>query len=261
MKKYIVVWKTLAFNALQEALINRGTNILFLFGKMLRTSFGLLFLYLIQENVSHFAHYTTDQMIVFYITYLLVDTLAQVFYRGVYLFSNEVRTGEFDFMLAKPINPLFRALTGKPDINDCIFLIPLLLLSIWMLLQLDIPITASAVFVYCMLLLNAFLIATALHIVVLVIGVLTTEVDGIIWMYRDLMRLGQFPVSIYMQPLRFALYIIVPVGLMITIPAEALLSLTPVSVSIATLFFGIGFFLGSLKLWQWSLTRYQSASS
>lgn len=258
---YFKVWKIFGFNALQETLVNRGSNILFMIGKTLRFSFALLFLFLIRSSVNSFAGYNSDQIVVFFLTYQFIDLVSQIFYRGVYLFSNMVRTGEFDFLLIKPINPLFRALTGKPDINDAIFLIPSLLVSIYIFSRLNIAISLESFIWYLLLLINSFLIVTAIHILVLIVGILTTEVDGIIWIYRDLNYMGRFPATIYMEPLRFVLFFIIPIGMMITIPTEVLLGLKPsYSILIASLI-GLGSFFISLKLWDLSLKKYSSASS
>lgn len=261
LHRYVRIWSITATNALQETFINRWSNILFFSGKAIRFTMSLVVLFLIKNNVKEFAQYTTDQIVVFFLTYQIIDTLAQVFYRGVYMFSNQVRTGEFDFLLMKPINPLFRALTGSPDINDTFFLIPTLVSSIIIIRSLDVHITFSSLVTYIALLVNSFLIVTALHIFVLVVGILTTEVDGIIWMYRDLIRLGQFPVSVYLEPLRFILFFVVPIGTMITIPAEILIHAQPTHTILVSVLIGVGFFLVSLRAWRWALKQYSSASS
>lgn len=261
LRTYYKVWKITAFNALQEAFINRWSNLFFMIGKFIRLFMSLLFFFLIRGQVSKFGDYTIDQMLVFYLTYQFIDTLAQVFFRGVYLFSDQVRTGEFDFLLLKPISPLFRALTGKPDINDVMFIFPSTLLSFYLISRLDIHISLFSSFWFLALLLNSFLIITAFHILVLVVGILTTEVDGVIWMYRDLTHLGQFPVNVYLRPLREILFFLIPVGMMITIPSQVLLGLTT-SYDLSLVFtIGISFFIISYLLWRWSLKRYSSASS
>lgn len=261
LKKYLFVWKMLAFTEFQHAFIHRGTNALFMLGKFMRLGMALTFLFVIKTTVKNFSGYTSDQMVVFYLTYQLVDVIGQAFYRGVYGFSEKVRSGEFDFTLMKPMSSLFQALVGKPDVNDAIFLFPILGLTMYMFSTLNIAITATTVFWYIALLLNSFLMVTALHIIVLIVGVLTTEVDGVIWMYRDLTALGRFPVTIYGEPLRFMLFFIVPTGMMMTIPAEILLGSQP-TFSLA-ITFGVGLisFLVSLRLWNWSLRKYSSASS
>lgn len=261
LSKYWKVWRTVATNALQETFVNRGSNVLFFTGKAIRLAFMLLFLWILKSTVKTIGGYSSDQMVVFFLVYQFVDTFAQILYRGVYVFSNLVRRGEFDFMLLLPINPLFRALTGKPDINDAIFLIPSTALSIWIISQLSLQITPTSAILFAFLLLNSLLIATALHILVLVVGILTTEVDGVIWFYRDVSRMAQFPVSVYMEPLKSFLYFVVPVGIMMTIPAEVLLGKSSTWVIFFSTLFGISFFYLTLKLWQWSLTQYQSASS
>lgn len=260
-KKYWQVWKKTAQAAFQITFINRSTNILFLVGKIIRLSMSLLFLFLLKQNIQTFAGYTTSQMIVFFLTYQFVDIFAQVLYRGVYIFSNLMRSGDFDFHLAQPINPLFRALTGRPDINDAIFIIPTIIISIIIIINLNLAITISGLILYLALLVNSLLIATAFHILILAIGVITTEVDGIVWIYRDLMRLGQFPVTIYMEPLRFALFFIVPVGMMVTLPAQYLLGVSPSYSLIVVSMVGVLSLVFSLMFWKWSLKRYGSASS
>ncbi|MEO8581300.1 MAG: ABC-2 family transporter protein [Patescibacteria group bacterium] len=260
-KVYSTVWFIIASNAVQETFVNRWSNVLFFLGKAIRLGMSLIVLLLIKQATKGFGQYSTDEMIVFFLTYQLLDIVGQIFYRGVYMFSNMVRSGEFDLFLSKPINPLFRALTGQPDINDVFFLIPNLIISGYILSKLNITITVGSAVLYAALLLNSFLIVTALHILVLTIGVITTEVDGVIWMYRDLIRLGQFPVSVYAEPLRFALFFIIPIGVMITIPAEVLLN-TPVTYSIfLSTLIGVGSLFISLRLWDWGIKQYSSASS
>jgi ABC-type uncharacterized transport system permease subunit len=168
MTTYYKVWLQFAKNAWQETFVNRASNVLFMVGKIFRLMMSLLFLFLIRENVDTFAGYTSDQMVVFFLTYQFIDVVSQTAYRGVYIFSRLVRSGEFDFLLSKPINPLFRALTGKPDINDLFFSIPTILVSGYILSILNLDITLTSALWFIALLFNSFLIVTALHILVLV---------------------------------------------------------------------------------------------
>lgn len=261
IRTYFKVWRALALTELQLVFVNRWSNILFLFGKSLRLIVSLVFLFVLKQRVTQFGGYTTDQVIIFFLTYQFVDLAAQIFFRGVYLFTNKIRSGEFDFTLVKPISSLYLTLLGKPDFNDTLFLIPTTAVSIWIASTLDIQFTLAGIIWYLALLLNGFLIITALHILVLVVGILITEVEGIVWMYRDLNRLGQFPITIYMEPLKLALFFLVPIGMMITIPAEVLLGLNPSYPLWLVFLFGLGFFFVSLRLWKWSLSKYTSASS
>lgn len=258
---YFSIWKITASNALQETFVNRGTNAIFLFGKSVRYGMSLIFIFLIKQNIQVFAGYTVDEMVVFFLTYQFIDTLGQVFFRGVYLFSNHIRTGTFDFFLSKPINPLFSALTGNPDINDTIMLLPTTLINLLIASQLDIHITPTSFIFFLALLINSFVILTAIHIWVLILGILTTEIDGIVWLYRDFSRLGQFPINIYTELLRFVLTFLVPISVMMTIPTQVLLHTQPMISIPVTITIGVSFLFITLQGWRWGLKNYSSASS
>ena len=82
-----------------------------------------------------------------------------------------------------------------------------------------------------------------------------------VMIYRDLTSLGRFPVDIYREPLRGFLTFLVPVGIMMTLPAKALMGL--VNLQAVVLSFTLSFVLIflSLKFWNFALTKYSSASS
>jgi ABC-2 type transport system permease protein len=259
LKIYWHIWFTIAKYAYEETFLNRWTNALFFIGKAIRFGMALFFLILLHNNIQKFAGYTTDQVMIFFLTYQAIDTLSQVFFRGVYLFSWQVRSGELDFYLSKPINPLFRILTGKPDIIDAVFFLPTTVVSIWLAMQLHIHVTLTSALVYALLMINGFLISTAFHILVICLGIVTTEVDNVVMLYRDTMALARFPVDVYAEPLRGILFFLLPIGLMVTVPAQFLLNLTPSSSLVLTLLIGGGFFFLSLWIWKISLKKYTSA--
>lgn len=261
VKTYWRVWQITAQNALQMAFVNRWSNSLFLLGKFIRLVMSLVFLYLLKEREIAVGGYTANQVIVFLLTYQLVDLTAQIFYRGVYEFGRLIQRGEFDFLLARPINPLFRALTGSPDFNDVLFLVPTAIVSTIIIRGLELAITPWSVMLYLLLLINSFVIATSLHILILTFGVITSEVDNLIWTYRDVTKLGQFPVSMYVEPVRTALFFVIPIGLMVTVPSQVLFGEEPSVSVIGSTLFGMFFFWVSLKLWKQALKKYSSASS
>jgi ABC-2 type transport system permease protein len=256
---YWQIWKTIAKYSFAETFLNRWMNLLFFVGKFIRFGMLLAFLLVIQHNMKGFAGYTTNQIVVFFLTYQVIDTLSQVLYRGVYIFSSQVKSGELDFYLIKPVNALFRILTGKPDIIDAIFFVPQIGLSVWLIAHLTSSITFASFLTYLLLVVNGFLIATAFHIFVICLGVLTTEVDNAILLYRDANNLARFPIDLYREPMRTTLFFLIPVGLINTIPAQALLNLTPSYSILLTLGVGATFFALSLVAWKESLKRYTSA--
>lgn len=256
---YFRVWKIMAKNALLNWSVNRKVLMIFLLGKIIRyvTYFG--FLYLLVSAVDGLAGYNQNQALFFTATYILIDTVAQFFFRNVYNFRTLVVTGDFDLVLAKPMSALFRSLMGGPDPIDLITIPPIIALVVYIGFLLH-P-SLLHIFYYVLLLINGLLVASALHIFVLAFGIIVIEIDHMIMVYRDLNSMGRFPIEIYKQPLQGILTFIVPVGLMVSFPAKALAGLLSLTGVIMAMALGVGIFYLSLRFWNFALTKYTSASS
>ena len=200
------------------------------------------------------------QAVIFYLTYNLIDTTAQLFFREVYRFRQQVVSGDFDLVLVKPSSPLFRALAGGADPLDLFMLIPYVGSLVYAVSRLG-TIEISTVGLYVLLLINGFLIATGFHILVLALAVVTTEIDHAIMIYRDITSMARLPVDIYREPLRSLITFVVPVGVMMTFPAKALFGLLSPGFTAIALMVGILFFFVSVRVWRCALTKYASASS
>lgn len=255
--------RVLWFRALrtsQIALSSRFGAVLFTIGKLLRFGFFLLFLLVIISRTKLLAGYKFWEMLLFFVTYNIVDTSAQLLLREVYRFRAKIVSGDFDLFLLQPFSPLISSLFGGVDILD----LPMFALFFGLLIFIFPKIGTVSLFsilLYLLLIINSFIIAMAFHILVISLGILTTEVDNAIFLYRDLTQMGRIPVDIYKQPLQGILTFVIPVGIMMTIPAKALLGL--LSPTIIIISFMIAFvMLGiSLIIWRTALRYYSSASS
>ncbi len=257
MKKYYHIWRIYIVNTWQETMIHRYSNLLFILGKTIRFTFSIIFLLLLKQQTKSFAGYHSNQVIVFFLVFHIIDLISQILYRGVYTFDNKVRTGEFDNLLLKPANPLFTALMGKPDFNDLIFSIPSLAVIFYIFNTLNIKLN----FLFIILFINGLIITTAIHIIILVIGILTTKSDEAIWIYRDLNQMGKFPITIYPPLIKFILFFIIPIGLITTIPTQALFQHLPLTIILTTLTFSLVVITISFKLWNKALKKYGGVGS
>lgn len=258
--KYLKIWWTMTKIASQIAFVSRFGAVIFILGKVLRFGFFLLFLILLISKTKAIVGYEIWQIIFFFATFNLVDTVVQLFLREVYRFRSYVVSGDFDYFLVKPISPLFRSLFGGSDVLDILMLVISVGFVIMSIFRIG-NISLIGVMLYILLILNALLIATAFHIFILVIGILTTEVDNTLWLYRDITQMGRVPIDIYKEPLSGILTFIIPVGIMMTFPAKSLMGLLSIqSVIIAFLVSTVLLYI-SLKCWKFAISRYASASS
>jgi ABC-2 type transport system permease protein len=256
-RRYVKVWYIFAISSFQVQLMVRWGLVLFMSAKLLRYGIFIFFIWLLLSQTSSIAGYNLDQTIFFFLTFSLIDTLTQTLLREVYRFRPAIITGTFDFYLTKPYNPLFRALFSAPDIMDLVLLIPLFFVIIYFFQRLNITEPLS-IMLYIFFIILGFLIALALHIFVLSLAVLTTEIDHAILVYRDITGMGRFPIDIYKEPIRGLLTFVLPVGIMMSFPVKALIGgLSIELISYALLFTALIFYL-SLKAWGFAIKRYSS---
>lgn len=260
MVKSLKVWFFYTTSSYQQAFASRLAAVILLLGKIIRIGIFAMFLVFLLQGTNGLMGYSSEQIIFFYLTFNLIDTLGQLFFREVYRFRQMVVEGNLDSVLIKPVNPLLRVLLGGTDLLDTILLFILIGLVAFYGVN---YISANPLdfIIYILLIFNAFILSAAFHIFVLGLAVMFLSVDHIIFMYRDLTSLVRVPVDIYKEPLRGIITFLIPLGIMYTFPAKALMGLlTPAFLVISFLIGGV-FFLGSLWYWRYSLRYYQSASS
>ncbi len=256
---YLKIWKLMAKNSILSLLNKKESVIIFLIGKFVRYIFYFGFLYFLVTKTNGISGYTAIQTLFFTATYTLVDTIGQFLFRSVYTFRQLIVTGDFDLVLLKPINPLFRSIAGGPDPMDLVTIPPIIAVVVYIDLLLN-PSMLHTTF-YILLIINAIIISMSIHVFVVSLGIITLSVDHLIMIFRDFSTMGRLPIDIYKSPLKEFLTFIVPVGLMFSVPSKALMGIiSPLGV-ILSIIFGITLFVLSLKFWQFAIKKYTSASS
>jgi ABC-2 type transport system permease protein len=261
LRKHARVWWRMAAMSFMLQLGSKLSSAGFLAGKLVRLFFFLAFIVAIFGHTSALAGYSLVQTALFFLTYNLVDITAQLFFRGIYSARRIVTEGDLDYFLVQPANPLFRMASYLVDFLDLTSLAPVVAMIVIAALKLPVRPRVAQVAAYAALVLNGILLAASFHIAVAAMAVWTQELDNAIWIYRDVMTLGRFPVDIYASPIRWALMVVVPVGVMTTFPTRALLGiLTPAWAAYAFALSAVAM-TASLAFWNHALARYTSVSS
>ncbi len=246
-------------NSFVMVMTQRVSFFTFLLGKIIRFSFFFIFLFFILQGAKTLAGYGANEIIFFFLTFNFIDIVSQFLFREVYRFQPMVVSGDFDFVMAKPISPLFRVLMGGADVVDLITIPPLLVALVYFGSLLHPSVIESVL--YVALVLNGLLIATAFHIIILSLAIISTEIDHMVIIYRDITSLGRFPVDIYKQPLQAFLTYIIPIGVMVTVPAKIMMGVVGLWGVVSAFIVGIVSIFVALKFWNFALTKYTSASS
>lgn len=259
-RRYFRVWLRMASMTMQSQLTHRLGSAGFLLGKLIRLLFFFAFMIAIFNHVQAVAGYTLVQTALFFLTFNVVDMIAQILFRGVYGARRTVAEGDFDFYLIQPCSPLFRMVCSAVDVLDIVTIVPVLIMIGMVFARLP-PLGWERYAAYGALIVNAVVLIFSIHVFVAGLAVRTQELENAIWIYRDVMFMGKFPVDVYARPVQWALTFCIPIAVMTSFPAKALLGVLSaewtayaVALAAASLAFAAWY-------WQGSIDRYTSSSS
>lgn len=262
LKAYARVWLKLTAQQFQSQVAGaRGAAVLFILGKVFRLASALLLVYVVVGKAKLIAGYTLNEAVLLLMFFNLAQTISQLFLRGVYIFRQKVVDGTFDFYLLNPLSELFYSLFSYTDPLDIIVTTPYIFLVGWAWVNAGYAITLPLVLLLILALIISTLMVTAWHIIIISIGVKYLEVDNTVMLYRDLERMGAFPVAIYGKLGESLLTYAFPFALMATIPARLIFGLF--NPWYLLIFAALALVQLKLALWIWhrSLLSYSSASS
>ena len=259
--KYIRIWKRLAIMGFKIQTGHPLSSSGYLLGKLVRIIFFIVFLVAIFQHTQALAGYTLAEVALFFLTFNLVDILAQLFFRGIYGIRALIREGDFDYFLIQPANVLYRVAFNTVDFLDVLTALPVIAVIYYVAKRVPGGIQPGRIFLYTFLCLNGMIIALAIHIMVASLAVLTQELENTIWIYRDVMTLGRFPSDIYSPILQRVLIFVIPVAVMISFPTKAYLgrlSLPWILQAVILALLSLSF---SLWFWRFATRKYTSVSS
>lgn len=196
--------------------------------------------------------------------YLLVQAVKNLFI-GPSLSSmagldGDLWSGKFDFILLKPIPTQFYVsfrhwrLWALFDL-----LISIVVIGI-ALFQLQIQ------FFWGQLLLFFFALLVSLSLIYSILLILSTTAfwylgTPLLWVFDSIIQMGRFPIGIYPGFLKMLLIWVIPIGMIITVPAQFLTGQIEIGYLIGGAILSVSFFVISMTFFKISLKRYASASS
>ena len=270
---YLRVWLTFLRNSAVRELSFRGNFLIngvtraFWFGAQL-TLYEIIF-----SNVDAIQGWSRDQYFAFMATGLLINSIIEMFFMpNCAHFSELIRTGNLDFALLKPIDTQFLISCEKVELsmlNQMLFSIALL---VYGLIGIGEPVSVFQIAAYLTFVGVGVMFFYSLMIAVAAMSVWLGRNQGLydFWFYITVF--ARYPRNIYdgvddsrIEPgevLQSAFTYIVPILLVVTIPAEvigkSLDSWTLPLISLTASLIGL---VAARVIFQRSLKSYRSASS
>lgn len=227
----------------------------------------------IYSQVDHIQEWSKHEYFAFMATGMLINAFVEAFFMpNCAAFCENIRTGKLDFALTKPVDPQF--LVSLEKVNLAMVSQMMLAASLlgWSLLRIHQPITVIQVGLYVFYLAVAVLFFYSMMITTACTSVWFGRNQGLydFWFYITIF--AQYPRSIYDghdasrletgEMLQFAFSWIVPILLVVTVPAEVIVGtlqdwrFAGVAVVAASACFAV-----SRVVFLWSLNHYRGASS
>ncbi len=264
MRHYLKLLGSFVSVAFQNVLAYRMNFWISLLYSVLNLGTGVLGVVVLFGQVGSVKGWTADAALALLGVYLTLSAL-----RGLFIgpslealagMDGEVWTGQFDFTLLRPVDVQFLASARhwRPlALLDVAAGLGVLLIAMARLGQ---GLTLGHIL--------AFIVSMAaglvtLYAILLAFSALIFWSPGFLftWVFDALFQMARYPVGLYPGWLRLVLTWIVPVGVMTTIPAQALTGTLSPGVLLGAVGLALVFLAGATALFRTGLRRYASASS
>lgn len=250
--------------SVQQEMAYRANFLIGLLYSALNLITGMMGLAVVFGQAEHIRGWTFPSALALLGVYLLINALRALFVgpsldalAGI---DGEVWDGRFDFVLLRPVAPQFLAsfrhwrLWALVDVALALGVLGTAMtrlggeLSPVRLAAFLLAISSGMAIVYAILLM-------------LTSAIFWTQGTVFTWLFNSVLQMGRYPVGLYPGWLRLALTWVVPVGLITTVPAQALTGALSAATLSGSVGLALGLVIGASALFRCGLRRYASASS
>jgi len=172
-----------------------------------------------------------------------------------------VRRGTLDFVLLKPADTQFLVSTAKFELWRGVDAVGALVMFGYAFRELGRLPSPGGVLMALVLVLVSLLVLYSLWILVVSAAFFVVRVDNLSLLFGSIFDVGRWPVTIFKGPLRWVFTFIIPLALMTTYPAMALLGTLAVETALAGVAGGVVFTVLARRIWLRAIGNYTSASS
>lgn len=172
-----------------------------------------------------------------------------------------VRKGTLDFVLLKPADAQFLVSTTKIqpwsilDVLGGFLIIGLALGSMGHLPSIGQVLAAAA------LLLAATAVLYSIWILVISLAFYVVRIDNLSYLFMSIFDAARYPITAYRGPVRFVFTFVLPLAVMTTFPAMAVLGTLSLATGVASVAGAAIFAVVARRIWLISIRQYSSASS
>jgi ABC-2 type transport system permease protein len=225
------------------------------------TSMALVPLYLVFEERAVIAGWRYGEALVVVGWFTLLDgVLKGAINPSLSTAIEHIRQGTLDFVLLKPADAQFLVSTARFMPWRVTSVVAAALIFAYAFGELGRSPTLSAVAISGVMLVGALVILYSLWILVVSVAFRAVRIDNLRYLFEAVFDAARWPASVFKGVLSFIFTFVLPLALMTTYPAEALLGRLSMARLVGGLLGAVVFGLVARSVWKRSIRSYTSAA-
>jgi ABC-2 type transport system permease protein len=171
-----------------------------------------------------------------------------------------VRKGTLDFVLLKPADAQFLLSTARFQPWRAVNVLTAIAIFVYAFRDLGRAPTASALAVAGVLLIAAIVLLYALWILTVSAAFYVVRIDNLTYLFTSIFDAARWPSTVFRGLLHVVFTFVIPLALMTTYPAQAMLGTLPAHALASAVIASIVFAVASRMVWLRAIGKYTSAS-
>ena len=262
MLHYARLWLASMRYSVVRAMMFRGDFIMWFLVELFWMAVSIASIAVIYQHTDAIAGWTQYEMLLLIGTSMLIQRLLMgLFWSNLFELGRNIRTGNFDFFLAQPGNPLFMVSTRKIDLDSLLNVAIALAVVLFSTRQLNLTPSALDYLTYAVFVACGVAISYAILLLVTSISFWTIGSQGMESGYFTLAEFSRLPREAFSGAANVIFVWILPTVVVTNAPARTFISGLEIGYTV-WLFAATAAWLG-LSMWVFrrGLRRYASASS
>lgn len=247
--------------SLKEILIYRIDCIVGIFSQLIVQFVSLIFIFVVFQNTENIAGWDFKQiLLLFGVTRISIGISGYCFDALYDIGPKYIRNGDFDKILLRPVHPLISIIGDSREFVSIADVFIGLAITICMLIQLSIPITAILIIKIIFFSIVGALIIGAINTIFSIASFWTYRSNEVIWSFYRMYTFTEYPVSIYNKFIRILITIILPFAFVAYYPTMAYLGFNTYMIYLSPVV-AIILWIIAVNLWNLALNKYRSTGN
>lgn len=247
--------------SLKEILIYRIDCIVGIFSQLIVQAVSLIFIFIVFQNTENLAGWNFEQIILLYgVTRIAIGISGYCFDALYDIGPKYMRDGEFDKILLRPVHPLISIIGDSREFVALADFFIGLGITIYMLIELSIPITLLLIIKIIFFSIIGALIIGAINTIFSISSFWTYKSNEVIWSFYRMYTFVEYPIDIYNGFIKILITVILPFAFVAYYPTVGYLGFNNYMLYLSP-FIAIVLWIIAVKLWNMALNKYRSTGT